>query len=113
MTRNEEISRAAFVYFKEGPMKTRCADEVGFVQVDFISGVQWADEHPKNPWRSILDEMPPVKQTVLFLDTNGKPRLGYNNIDQKSATVGADSPSEKVTLQYWMPIPEAPKGGER
>lgn len=111
MTREQEINQAARdVAFNWNVGR---GNEF-FYRLDRLAAMaRWADEHPKNPWRNLKDEMPPVKQRVLFLDTNGKPRLGYNNIDQKSATVGADSPNEKVTLQYWMPIPEAPKGGER
>lgn len=75
----------------------------------FEHGAHLAEEHPKSPWRALVDELPPVKQRVLFLDTNGKPHLGYSNIDGKSATVGAESSNEEVTLRYWMPIPELPK----
>ena len=139
MTREEEIRQAAHE-FALAYSPTRGNDF--YQRRDMLENMaKWADEHPKydqgqliqelddlqfaydgkcaeverlrSPWRSLLDEMPPVKQTVLFLDTNGRPRLGYNNIDQKSATVRVDSPNEKVTLQYWMPIPELPKGGER
>ena len=73
----------------------------------FLDGGLYADEHPKNPWRWLCDEKPPVKQLVLFMDAKGVPHLGRGNIDGESATISAEDPCE-ITLKLWMPIPELP-----
>lgn len=44
MTRKEEIRKAAMAFISIFPF-------TGSRSVAFCRGAQWADEHPKNPWR--------------------------------------------------------------
>ena len=70
----------------------------------FVAGANWADKHPKCPWIDINVELPEAKKRVIFLCNNGNAYFGYNNIDNKSATVTNAPDGVKVT--HWMPIPE-------
>ena len=82
----------------------------------FEIAVNWADEHPVNPWISVEDRLPEDEQVVLCIyDTekfNGKLLLGVNiatfhtELDgKKNIFVSWDSETPK----YWMPIPELRK----
>lgn len=76
----------------------------------FQFGTRWADAHPRNPWRALIEELPPVKQRVFFLDINGIPHIGRREISEQ-IIVSADTPQENIIITHWMPIPETPKGG--
>lgn len=84
----------------------------------FEQAVQWADEHPKNPWISVKEKLPPIKTRVLFLDNKGKAWLGKNTIsgyaelesDQPEILPPPTVPTCKPIITHWMPIPETPKG---
>lgn len=98
MTREEQVKKyAPEVFGVQGNLYTTA----------FMDGVKFADEHPQSPWIDINVELPEVKKRVIFLCNNGEAYFGYNNIDNKSATITNASDGVKVT--HWMPIPELPK----
>lgn len=74
----------------------------------FEQAVQWADEHPKNPWISLREQTPEPKKRVLFLGKNGKAYFGYGNINGISATIINGLEGNIVT--HWMPIPKLKEG---
>lgn len=94
----------------------------------FEQAVQWADEHPKNPWRSPKVELPNEGEIVLtkILNTiDGGGEHNESEMIQVQKYIGrwiTDRAEQhrmsgilfdtisKVTA--WMPIPQVPKGGE-
>lgn len=106
-TREKEIEKNAKEY---SPIYSPDIESMA-KQTGFLDGAHWADKHPKNPWRKIMEELPPIKQKVFFLDTNDIPHIGRLEIGGQ-IVVSADTPQDDITVTYWMPIPETPKGGE-
>lgn len=77
----------------------------------FQQGACWADNHPKSPWISVHDHMPPSGVPVLATDCAGTFWVNTWN-DTPSFTGWARMTA--TPLMCWMPIPEPPKeGGER
>lgn len=132
MTREEEIIGAASKYseyeFNE------CAANNGF-----IKGAQWADNHPKSPWISVKDKLPPEGEEVLafnkkWIDEDFNPngtRIGFLNGDGEftsaywwnyqdsyitiNKSICEDDKDfyenhiDNTEPEYWMPIPKSPK----
>lgn len=102
MTREEEIKRAADIYY--GGMYHKYPMEY------FTKGAQWADKHPKSPWISVKDRLPEVGDYVLIhTNLNHMFCAKRNNLDEMD---GAGFVVPIGYFDYWMPIPELPKGGE-
>ena len=102
MTRKEEKIKAGrdFIarnYGKEIP-----------ILFAFEAGFDEADEHQKNPWISVSDRLPDDDSQIL-LSFNGRIRVGeYSPVEEVFNAYGFGI----VRVEYWMPIPELPKGGE-
>lgn len=95
MERDEQIKQAAI----ERGCIEGTAEYFGFIQ-----GARYADQNPKNPWIDINERLPEAKKRVIFLCNDKKAYFGYNNIDNKSATITNAPNGVKVT--HWMPVPE-------
>lgn len=88
---------------------------------ELYSQLQWEDEHPKNLWRNVEDELPP-KANGPFLRKDEKDKLviatdGFHCYYAYRSWTGkwTNFYGQSVifaTILYWMPIPETPKGGE-
>lgn len=101
-TREEEIKQAATKIAKEwycGP-----EDEFHYEVEKLEEMGQWADEHPKNPWRDAKKELPKEEGWVYV---NGERLSIYYYKNNKWY-----DERENITFSpdYWMPIPELPKG---
>lgn len=117
MTREEEIREVA--HFNATKFSTRngyTTPEEACVQT-----AQWADEHPKNPWIRVKDQLPENGEQVIFMCSRRRPiRVYYGwyrefhdgyrafmTIDPNTITWSIG----RVT--HWMPFPQLPKGGKR
>lgn len=77
---------------------------IDFTPKAFIAGIEWADEHPKNPWISVKDRLPKDRDHVftaggtcaysILLYHDGR---FYQSLQQGLYDGG---------VTYWMPIPE-------
>lgn len=111
MNREEEIKQAAKEYTKNYD----CFDgDIDDIEIGFMDGAEWADEHPANPWHSVADGDLPLKaknnnrvefsvEVLVRLDKN---RLAFGRYDYtyKSWYVGL----QRVYPTHWMEIPELP-----
>ena len=102
MTREEEISNAAFEYIKSDAVK---AGEEYISFGDFIEGAKWADSHPH--WISVEDELPPR----FVLD----PSVSMNVLTYGLRTIVSwyyydkDVWAGNTEVTHWMPLPSPPK----
>lgn len=84
---------------------------IGFGDVVRMS-IQWADEHPKNPWRDAKKELPEkinkfFSDFVLVMYTRGgKPYPSITRYDYDCGIWEIDN------VTHWMPFPQPPKGGK-
>lgn len=109
MKREEEIKKAGSEY-------TENYDCFGVniidIEIGFIKGAKWADEHPKNFWHSVADGDLPLKAknnnrvefSVEVLVLLNKNRLAFGRYDYtyKSWYVGL----QRVYPTHWAEIPE-------
>jgi len=84
MTREEQIRQAAKGTWDEP---------------SFISGAEWADNTPKNPWISVNDRLPEEGQHIVMYDS------AYDDY----GTIYYPEPYITDNMDYWMPIPDIPK----
>lgn len=82
-----------------------------YCEEDFITGAQWADEHPH--WISVEDELPIDYEPVLavvggnhfaFVGICLNKKTWYCEIQNKA--------TEIIGITHWMPLPQPPKKGE-
>lgn len=106
MTRNEEIRQEA--------LKWKTDDNEFIAQTAFEAGALWADEHPKSARISCKDRLPKEFEFVLLHlagdDSNLYVTGALFNYVWRTITL------KRVSLEgvdYWMPIPDVPKGGEQ
>lgn len=112
MKRKEEIGNAACMY---------CATNE--VMAGFMTGAEWADEHPKSPWISVEDRLPEEGQQILEAYTMECTASGLKSFneeilfscyrgkfvcDGKETNYGIGK--SKSTTHHWMPIPQIEKG---
>lgn len=121
-TREEEIRQVAEQYecdlFKMRGINRYDSRDIIQVAKDFA---EWADEHPKNPWRNAKIELPVEKNVKsisidCFIRTSkGLYFSAFYDYQFKDWYIDGHGYSSINTLGYvthWMPIPETPKGGE-
>lgn len=107
MTREEQIIENAYMY------ESVARDEFRGTVESFKAGAHWADIHPKSPWISINEQLPQVGTLVLwkgYRDMLVAFRDEHNCINYKGGYFGT---IHSLELDYWMPIPELPKGGKK
>ena len=108
-TREEEIKEAKdkICEFKAYPFNR-----------GFIAGVQWADEHPKNPWRDAAKDPPKemnidhTSDAVIVFWQGGEIGSAIYNHDWNK-WVGMHYGEDVATPLFWMPVLPLPKGGEK
>ena len=101
------------------------------LQAAFFHGAKWADAHPKSPWVSVKDTLPPTDEKVLICVRKVWPSNAVINpkdysieLSQRIGRVPKDAkwnvdkygfPNhgyKEYEVLAWMPIPKLPKGGE-
>ena len=100
MTREKEIEKEAY----------RQEDLVNMDAESFIEGAKWADEHPKSPWISVNEKLPPIEKDnlsikVIVVSTKGKIDFSRYDYDME----GWISPSLDIEFTHWMYLPKLPK----
>lgn len=114
MTREQQIYKAGLNYFKTIALHAA-----------FVRGANWADKHPKDPWISVNDKLPPFGEEVyvysIFYSRFGewKTKRYKNHVDEYGYKTQEDeygfdtrkapyySPNMQIT--HWRPIPLFPK----
>ena len=102
MNREEEIKQAAKEYTKNYD----CFDgDIDDIDIGFMDGAEWADEHPANPWHKNIDgDLPKGSGRYLVMAQNGYCHTCKYKADSRYwDTVGYQS-----DIAYWMEIPELP-----
>ena len=100
MTREKEIEKEAY----------RQEELVNMDAESFIEGAKWADEHPKSPWISVNEKLPPIEKDnlsikVIVVSTKGKIDFSRYDYDME----GWISPSLDIEFTHWMYLPKLPK----
>lgn len=114
MTREERINSALLPILEK--MREHGATDEMCKKYDngFHVGAMWADAHPH--WISVENELPKGESeydefSEIVLATDGKDvyesryHIGYNTWYTRNMFVFDD-------VSHWMPLPQAPKGGE-
>lgn len=122
MTRNEEIRKEA--------LNWKTDDNEFIAQTAFEAGALWADEHQKSPWINTHKSLPKAIDILDYSDLSEiKWCLCHTKVAYLTYFVGYYAVSiddehkvwcnirgEEVCgpyeVDYYMPIPEMPKGGE-
>lgn len=106
-TREEEIREAAWDRTNYPDCENYCTQRLSTI---FEAGAQWADEHPKNPWRDAKKDPPRDGEWFVAITDlmNGLkvPVVGRIGIDIFIQAF-------KRRYQYWMPIQPLQEGGEK
>lgn len=97
MTREEQIAKAA------------SSNATLLEQYGFKAGARWADAHPQSPWVSVKEKLPSPYENVYVAGLTGR-GMGVGGVDYINAN---GKWQYYVGVDYWMPIPELPKGGEK
>ena len=110
MTREEEIWNAIDTTFPIHHSDKGRNYEQSLMATGFEAGVKWADAHPKSPWISVEDKLPPEEKDglsikVLVVSTKNKIDFSRYDYDMK----GWISPVLDIIFTHWFPIPEPPK----
>lgn len=106
MTREQEIKQA----IKNNLDVSNYSPQDGeMLKETFYIGAKWADEHPKSPWISVNENLPPVEKydmsiMVLALNTEGKINFSKYDYDAEEWI----SPVLDIVFTHWMPIPKLP-----
>ena len=111
MTREEEIRKAS----------AKIKGYYDWEHDAFIEGAQWADEHPKNPWIRVKDQLPENGKQVIFMCSRRRPiRVYYGwyrefcDGDRAFMTIDPSATSWTIgRVTHWMPFPQLTKGGKR
>ena len=105
MKREEEINNAKKIFYK------RILEEGSYYDPRdcFEEGAEWADNHPKSPWISVNEKLPPVEKDnlsikVLVVSTKGKRDFSRYDYDMK----GWISPVLDIEFTHWMFLPQLP-----
>lgn len=107
MTREYEIRKEA--------LKWKADDNEFIAQTAFEAGAKWADEHPKSHWISLKDDLPNQNIQVLLRYKGGGIVIGELSTDLGHVHWLTDDDgmvAEFEWVDYWMPIPELPNGGD-
>ena len=100
MTREEEIYNAM------GDAEWKHIDgtkDIELFDMGFKEGAKWADQHPH--WISVEDEEPPKGQWIITYEPTSPIVVGTD-------IILPDETADEHHITHWMPLPEAPKGGE-
>lgn len=110
MTREEQIIENAYMY------ESVARDEFRGTVESFKAGAHWADIHPQSPWINTKDNMPHLQDRCLvYLKIGGVSTARLTTVYGKIYWDVDINPHQYMNLNevdFWMPIPELPKGGE-
>lgn len=114
MTREEEIAVAFYDYRDALKLSTFGDFEYIDIQEAFEEGAKWADEHPKNPWISVKDDLPCNRAEMLHPTCNIKTQYVITSIEglcyiNKMVKYRNKWIWEMGNPTHWMPIPKLPK----
>ena len=109
MSRQEEIRNAIDMIFPIPPSEKGRKYEQALMAIGFEDGVKWADSHPKSPWISVNEKLPPVEKydmsiMVLAVNTEGKINFSKYDYDAEEWIT-----PESDIFTHWMPLPKLPK----
>ena len=110
MTREEEIRNAIDAIFPIPQSKKGRAYEQAMMATGFEAGVKWADAHPKSPWISVNERLPPKEKdglSIKVLVISNKNKITFSRYDYDVG--GWISPVLDIEFTHWMPVPEPPK----
>ena len=118
MTREEQIKKQADIYTDNASNYTAWSDDGGwsvtddidFVEKAFIEGAKWADEHPKSPWISVKDKLPPKENcelSIKVLVVSTKNEIYFRRYDYDMKRWLCPIPGAEFT--HWRLLPEPPK----
>ena len=102
MNREEEIEKAG----SEDPENYECFDfNIIDIEIGFIKGAKWADNHPVSPWHKNMDgDLPKKSGRYIVMAQNGFCHTCKYKADSRYwDTVGYQS-----DIAHWMEIPELP-----
>lgn len=102
MTREEEIKQFALERDSDGDFDSNNGYQ------GIIEGAQWADEHPKNPWRDAKKDPPKDGEWCLFKFTQSSWSHGLYEARQMPNTAISDY-IKSGDIISWMPIPKTPE----
>lgn len=100
MTREEEIEQFALERNSDGDFDSNDGYQ------GLIEGAQWADEHPKNPWRDARKELPVDYKSVLIRYGEDYAHYGIYRYNHERCYWENMSLYHMTPPDYWMPIPE-------
>ena len=106
MNREKEIKEAAKEYAKNYD----CFDgDINDIEIGFIEGATWADEHSATLWHKNIDgDLPKESGRYLVMAQNGYCHTcQYHTDDRYWDTIGYQS-----DIKYWMEIPKLPNKEE-
>lgn len=106
MTREEEIQQAAKEYLQSEGLQCNFTEDnfAAGVYDGIIAGAQWADEHPKNPWRDAKNDPPKDGEWCLFRFTARSWTHGIYEARQMP-NMAMNDYIESGEIFGWMPIP--------
>ncbi|MCD7923677.1 MAG: DUF551 domain-containing protein [Bacteroides sp.] len=88
------------------------SSDIGYgKRLGFITGAEWADAHPKNPWIRVEDRLPDEGQHVLFIIEWRGVHKGYFAGSYKGGKWETEERTYNTISFYgivthWMPIPK-------
>lgn len=130
MTREEEIKQAVTAEFDKTNKAVNL--NLSFIQrtifnSGFYAGVEWADEHPRNPWRIFPKDIPNDGQEVIltweksgvilkalfqkeFVTSRGKLVKNIFRLEHEEykGLYSNERWHDESSVTFWMPIPETP-----
>lgn len=111
MTREEEVRSEAY---NSKALSEYCflPEEEGRAYIKgYVAGAEWADAHPKNPWRDAVKDPPKDGEWCLFRFADISWTHGLYGVGQMPNMAISDYIKHGEVIG-WMPIPETPEGGE-
>lgn len=109
MTREKEINIAASKYIEDNSMpdgEVAISDH----KDSFIEGAEWADNHPKSPWISVNEKLPPEEEDGLSIKVLVASNKGNIHLSRYDYNMGGwISNVLDIIFTHWMFLPELPK----
>ena len=105
MTRKEEIANAADKTFPTTAFYIPTFEILGFT-----FGAEWADKHPKSPWISVKDKLPPKENcelSIKVLVVSTKNEIYFRRYDYNMRRWLCPIPGAEFT--HWRLLPKPPK----
>ena len=116
MNREKEIKQAAKEYTKNYD----CFDgDIDDIEIGFMDGAEWADEHPANFWHRVADgDLPTlakgddVSLPFLIEAKDGSSCRAYYGYDEFDVLEFFDDCGCALNVEYWAEIPKLPENNK-